>query len=88
MGRKEWMSAGYPAPIPLVEIAGERRVLIEHHLGVCSYTGEQVQIRVRFGEVHVYGSKLCIARMTGEQLVICGTIDRVDLVRNGGKHGR
>lgn len=88
MGRKEWNPAKLSAPFPLVEIAGERRVLIEHHQGVCSYTEEQIRIRVRYGEVHVYGGKLCVARMTREQLVICGMIDRVDLIRTGETHGR
>ena len=88
MGRKEWYAGRLPTPVPLVEIAGERRILIEHHLGVRSYTEEMVRVRVRYGEIQVCGRDLCIARMTREQLVICGTIDAVQLVRIGDKNGR
>lgn len=76
------------APMPLVEIANDRRVLIEHHQGVSSYTAEQVLVRVRYGRVCVSGTGLCIARMTREQLVICGAIDGVTLLRAGGDHER
>lgn len=75
-------------PMSLVEIADDRRVLIEHHQGVCSYTSDQVTVRLRFGQVCISGSRLCIARMTREQLVICGTIDGVRYMKTGGKHGR
>lgn len=74
--------------VPLVEIADDRRVLIEHHQGVCSYTSDQVTVRVRYGQVCISGNRLCIARMTREQLVVCGSIDSVRLVKLGGKHGR
>lgn len=66
---------------PVVEIFGERRVLIEHHNGVIEYGRERIQIRVRYGYLCVCGSCLELARMTGEQLVITGRIDGVNLIR-------
>lgn len=90
MGQRQWAGAGkvkqMRAPMPLVEIANDRRVLIEHHQGVSSYTAEQVLVRVRYGQICVSGTGLCIARMTRDQLVICGNIDGVTLIRAGGKH--
>lgn len=71
--------------VPLVEIAGDRRVLIEHHRGVVAYGCREIQVRMSYGILCVSGSGLHLARMTGEQLVICGCIDGVQLYKNGGR---
>lgn len=65
----------------LVEIAGENRVLIEHHGGVREYSGERICVKVKFGHVIVCGSCLELRYMTREQLVISGRIDGVSLRR-------
>lgn len=70
---------------PLVEICGEQRVLIENHRGVSRYGQEEIRARVAFGELAVRGNKLDLVRMTKEQLLICGCIERVELIRRGGK---
>lgn len=75
---------GEAAPgLPLVEICGQRRVLIENHRGVLSYGTELIRVCVSYGAVEVRGCGLELARMTREQLVICGRIDSVSLVRRG-----
>ena len=66
---------------PLVEIAGESRVLIENHLGVTQYGCECIRVKVKFGQVCVSGSRLELARMIKGQLVISGRIDAVSLCR-------
>ncbi|MBR2888807.1 MAG: YabP/YqfC family sporulation protein [Oscillospiraceae bacterium] len=71
-------------PQPLVELFGERRVLLEHHQGVLAYGKQEVRIKVRYGQVRVWGTGLCLSRMTAEQLVVCGHIGGVELLRNGG----
>lgn len=70
--------------VPLVEITGTRRVLIENHMGVVAYGCDEIRIRVRYGMLAVCGSSLNLARMSKEQLVICGCINGVQLFRNGG----
>lgn len=73
---------GETAPgLPLIELAGDRRVLIENHQGVTEYGCEKIRIRVGYGQVCVCGASLVLARMTREQLVICGRIDSVTLIR-------
>lgn len=67
----------------LVEIAGENRVLIEHHGGVREYSRERISVRVKYGLVQVCGSCLELRCMTKEQLVISGCIDCVTLKRRG-----
>lgn len=71
-----------PVPrVPLVEISGQSRVLIENHHGVSGYGREQICIRVQYGEISVRGCNLELARMSREQLVITGRIDCVSLHR-------
>lgn len=67
--------------VPLVELAGDRRVLIENHGGVTEYGSCRIQVRVRYGQIAVCGENLQLARMTREQLVISGRIDAVTLYR-------
>ena len=67
--------------IPLVELLGEDRILIENHNGVCAYSDCQIGVKVGFGQVEITGSHLVIARMTAQQLIINGCIDRVELVK-------
>ena len=73
-----------PEPIPgmpLVEIAGQGRVLIENHRGVCCYGREEIRIRVNYGEITVRGCGLTLSRMSREAVVIKGRIDCVRLHR-------
>lgn len=73
---------GEPMPgVPLVEIGGDRRVLIENHGGVTEYGEKKICVRVKFGQLCISGCGLELARMTKEQLVISGRIDSVTLVR-------
>ena len=67
--------------VPLVEIAGDGRVLIEHHFGVTEYGRCQVCVRVKYGFVIVTGSRLEFSRMTRDILIISGHIDCVRLER-------
>jgi sporulation protein YqfC len=73
-------------PLPgqsLVEIAGDRRVLIEHHFGVKEYSTERICVHVKYGYVIICGCSLELIRMTKEQLIIAGRIDTVSLCRRG-----
>lgn len=65
----------------LVELFGDRRVLVEHHNGVTEYGHEKIQVKMRYGYLCVCGRCLELARMTSEQLVITGQIDSVSIIR-------
>ena len=67
---------------PIIEIAGNSRVLIENHSGVMGYSAERILIKVNYGCVSVCGCGLELLKMTREQLVIRGRINGVSL------HGR
>ena len=67
--------------VPLVEIAGQNRVLVENHMGVLAYSLEQILIKVAFGTITVTGSQLRLMQLCNEQLVITGTIQAITLER-------
>lgn len=67
--------------VPLIEIAGDSRVLIEHHFGVTEYGRCQICVRVKYGLVIITGSRLELARMTRQILVVTGCIETVRLER-------
>lgn len=67
--------------LPLVEVVGDSRVLVENHNGVTSYGCNEIRITVRFGHLCVCGNTLKLARMTRNQLVITGRIDSISLQR-------
>lgn len=68
---------------PIVEISGDRRVLIENHFGVKAYSREKIVVNVKYGHLCVCGCGLEMMRMTREQLVIRGRVDAVTLQRRG-----
>ena len=73
---------GEPIPgMPVVELFGTSRVLIEHHKGITGYGSEQISVKVSFGKVQISGHDLQIIKMTADQLVIGGVIHGVTLVR-------
>lgn len=74
--------AGEPLPgIPIIEIAGDYRVLIENHTCITEYSENRIRVQVKFGQVIVEGSNLVISKMAKEQLVISGCIGSVHLLR-------
>lgn len=71
-----------PMPnLPLIEIAGDRRVLIEQHMGVTQYSAERICIRVKYGQILILGSNLILTKMSTQQLVVSGCISGVQLFR-------
>ncbi len=70
---------------PLIEIAGEQRILIENHRGVVRYGEAEICLRVSYGYIRVNGCGLRLLRMTRQQVIICGRIDAVTLCRGAGR---
>lgn len=72
--RIQW-NAGLLSKVPLVELTGRNRVLIENHTGVLAYSLEEIQIRVSYGKLVVKGQRLQLLQMNSDKLVITGLID-------------
>lgn len=66
---------------PVIEIAGNKRVLIENHCGVREYGHERITVQSSYGCICVTGRNLELIRMTKEQLVITGQILCVQLLQ-------
>lgn len=89
MGKKLWDNLMTQASMntdslpgqPIVEIAGDSRVLIECHKGVLAYSRERIQVGVRYGSLCICGCGLELVYMSREKLIICGRIDSVSLQR-------
>ena len=69
--------------VPIVEIAGDKRVLIENHSGVTEYSPQRISVRVSFGCIYICGDNMELSCMSGQQLVIGGRIDNVSIIRGG-----
>ena len=67
--------------MPLVELFGCQRVLIENHKGISLYGYNEICVKVSYGQISVCGSGLELARMTKQQLVITGQIESITLNR-------
>ena len=71
--------------MPLVEIAGNCRVLIEKHRGIAEYSEEHIVVRVHNGSIRIEGKELRISQMDAAKLIVCGLIRGVLLHGKGGK---
>lgn len=71
--------------LPIIEIAGNQRVLIENHLGVVQFSTEKIGIGVKYGEVLVCGCNLALRHMSKSKLVITGQIQQLCLLRRNRK---
>ena len=67
---------GIPMPgIPLTEVLGNRRVLIENHLGIAAYSSNSIHVNVSKGIVCIEGSSLEIVCISKEKMIVNGCID-------------
>lgn len=65
----------------IVELVGDRRVLVENHRGVTEYGDQRICVRLRYGMLTVSGCSLVLARMSKELLIITGKVDGMILQR-------
>ena len=71
-----------PLPkVPLLELANDKRILIENHKGLAGYGCNEIQVKVHYGRICVRGNKLLVANMTKHKLIITGCIDNITLIR-------
>ena len=64
---------------PIVELVGNRRILVERHCGISEYTDTMICVRLRDGSLRIYGTELCVTRMMKHQLVVVGCIRGLEL---------
>lgn len=79
--KKDMFSYTKEKRLPLVEICGHKRVLIENHFGIAMYRCNEIMVKVCFGCIHVSGSGLIIKKFCKEKIVISGDIDAIHFQR-------
>ena len=75
------LPADLVAGLAHVGMMGNRHFYMEHHRGILSYSGEEIDINGDGSIVRVYGQGLELTSMTGEALRIRGEISRVEWVK-------
>ena len=68
----------------IIEIAGDRRVLVERHEGVVEYGPQRIRIRAKYGMICILGCDLLLKHMTRQQLIVSGQIESVQILRRCG----
>lgn len=74
------LPADLVAGLPHVEMVGSGHFYMEHHRGILSYSGEEIDINGDKIIIRVYGQGLELTSMTGDALRIRGNISRVEWV--------
>lgn len=72
------LPADLVAGLAHVEIMGNSHFYMEHHQGILSYSGEEIDVNGGKLIVRVHGQGLELVSMTGGALRIKGTIQRVE----------
>ena len=71
-----------PLPgIPIMEIADDRRLVVENHMGVLEYSNKRICVSIRNGFYKITGDKLSISYMSRFRLVIVGRIELISIER-------
>ena len=68
--------------VPVIELKGDRAVMIESHRGIGAYSEERITVLCRKNTVTVEGVGLQLHQMDRNRIVITGTIRAVLLERN------
>lgn len=64
-----------------LEMIGDRRLYLERHGGILSYSDIQIDVNASGGVLRIRGRRLTLEAMTGEELRIGGVIDGLEWVR-------
>ena len=59
-------------------VTAGRRVLIENHRGILEYGEAYIAVRTRGGQIGIAGKELRLLAMTGQELLIGGSVDRLE----------
>lgn len=67
--------------VPLLELNGDDRVLVENHRCVVGYTESEILIRVSFGLIQIAGDCLTLSCVKKELLLIQGNVHSITLIK-------
>ena len=67
--------------LPILELSGGNRLIVERHRGIGAYSRERICIKVSYGTLCILGKDLQITLMSQHQLVITGTVEEIQILR-------
>lgn len=67
--------------LPILELAGHDRLLIEKYLSVLEYQKDEICVKMEYGTLCITGINLQIERMVSDQLIILGAIRCIQIIR-------
>ena len=67
------------SPVPLIEVVGKGRVLIENHNGIREYGSSNICVKVKDGYISIIGKELFLSQISKERVVITGHLESVVL---------
>lgn len=62
----------------MVTVTAGRRLLVENHRGILEYGTELIAVALGRGRLLVFGSELCLEAMNQRELLLGGSIRRVE----------
>ena len=65
--------------VPIVELYGDRRVLIEGHCGISHYGSETVRVKTPCSTLCICGRGLQMSVLSKDQLIITGTVQSISV---------
>ena len=66
--------------LPRITMIGNTEILIENHKGIEKYTSEEIWLRVKNGNMRIYGRKLAIRFIEKDDIKLEGFINSIEMV--------
>lgn len=67
--------------VPIIEIYGDRRVLVEGRCTVVQYGSNCIKLRNACGTVCVHGCGLMMVELSQYQMIITGKVENISIAR-------
>lgn len=67
--------------LPILELAGPNRILIERHSSVLEYRNERICVKMEYGILCITGNGMQIKKMASDQLIILGEIRNIQIIK-------
>ncbi len=64
-----------------MEVVGDEKLTIENHKGIVKYSCNEMQIRVSFGTVCIFGKNLSVSELVCEEISVKGNIDKIEFIK-------
>ena len=61
--------------VPLTEVLGNKRILIENHHGIVAYGDANISVKISRGSICIEGRDLEISYMSKDRIIVKGHID-------------